>query len=268
MQRLANWPVTAAILNAMLGYLRVFDNLQEAEAAVRPYAAGGFYHPGYANLHLKISEVPRPSDYAVMFHLRGLDFRGAKVFDVGGNVGNLLYLYDRYLHLPENCIWQVFELPPTVELGQKSAASHGESRLCFTDKWEDAEGAELLIASGSLHYFDPPLSEMVARLAEKPTYILINRTPLIAGPTKAAVQDHAMWRVACILYNKTEVIRSFEAIGYELVDSWEARERSLKFVGRPECSADFYSGFFFRLKHMPLGLGAGDSLVRGQARRG
>jgi hypothetical protein len=28
--------------------------------------------------------------------MRGLDFEGAKIFDVGGTVGNLFYLYDRY----------------------------------------------------------------------------------------------------------------------------------------------------------------------------
>jgi hypothetical protein len=93
---LANWPAAAPFLNASLGYLRVFDNLQEAEAAYRPYAPKGFYHPDYAKHYLKISEFPRPSDYTALFHMRGLDFEGAKIFDVGGTVGNLFYLYDRY----------------------------------------------------------------------------------------------------------------------------------------------------------------------------
>jgi hypothetical protein len=46
------------------------------------------------------------------------------------------------MHLPKNCIWQVFELPPSVEQGPRLAASRGETRLCFTGKWEEAEGAE------------------------------------------------------------------------------------------------------------------------------
>ena len=109
-------------------------------------------------------------------------------------------------------------------------------------------GAELLIASGSLHYLDTPLSQMVAGLPEKPLYILINRTPLIDGPTKATVQDGGICRVGCVLYNRTEFVTPFEAIGYQVVDSWKAWELSLKLVGKPEYSALPYSGFFFRLK--------------------
>lgn len=248
MSALLHWPVTEPVVNAALGYLRVFNSLPEAEAAARPYADGGHEHPDNAKLHMSVSEVPRPSDYAALFHMRGLNYQGAKIFDVGGNVGNLFYLYERYLSLPPDCVWQVFDLPKWVEAGKKEAASRGEHRLQFTVEWKDANGADLLIASGSLHYFDPPLSDMIAGLAQKPSYVLVNRTPLIEGPTKATVQDAAMCRVACVLYNRAEVIRGFEAIGFELVDEWKAWERALKLAGKPESSAVPYSGLFFRLK--------------------
>ncbi|MGA7383707.1 MAG: methyltransferase, TIGR04325 family [Methylocella sp.] len=248
MRRAASRPTTAPILNAMLGYHRVFDSLSEAIAAARPYAEGGFEHPDYAKLHMSLAEVPRPSDYAALFHMRGLILDGAKIFDFGGSIGNLFYLYDRYLDLPSNCIWLIFELPAWVKLGGNVAANRGENRIRFTRKWEDAAGAELLIASGSLHSFDTPLPQMVAGLPEKPSHILINRTPLIGGPTKATVQDGGICRVACVLYNRTEFVTAFEAIGYEVVDSWKAWELSLKIVGKPESSAVPYSGFFFRLK--------------------
>ncbi len=248
MRRVATWPITAPILNAMLGYLRVFDSLSEAVAAARPYAEGGHENAEHAKLLMSLAEVPRPSDYAAFFHMRGLILDGAKILDFGGSIGNLFYLYDRYLNLPPDCIWLVFELPAWVELGQNVATKRGESRLRFTRKWEDATGAELLIASGSLHYFDTPLSQMVSELPEKPSHILINRTPLINGPTKATVQDGGTHRVGCVLYNRTEFVTAFEAIGYEVVDSWKAWELSLKVVGKPEYSALPYSGFFFRLK--------------------
>jgi putative methyltransferase (TIGR04325 family) len=154
------------------------------------------------------------------------------IFDFGGSIGNLFYLYDRYLNLPPDCIWLVFELPA----------------FRFSRKWEDAAGAELLFASGSLHYFDPPLSQRVDGLPEKPSYIVINRTPLIDGPTKATVQDCGTHMGAVVLYNRAEFVTAFEAIGYEVVDSWKVWELSLKVVGKPEFSAFPYSGFFFRLK--------------------
>jgi hypothetical protein len=52
--------------------------------------------------------------------------------------------------------------------------------------------------------------------------------------------------VACVLYNRAELITDFEAIGYE-VDSWKALEHFVKIIGKPESSAFPYSGFFFRL---------------------
>jgi putative methyltransferase (TIGR04325 family) len=248
MRRLATSPISAPILNAMLGYLRIFNSLPEAAAAARPYAEGGFEHPDYAKLHMLLAEVPRPSDYTALFHMRGLILDRARIFDFGGSTGNLFYLYDRYLDLPPDCTWLVFDLPVWLESGQNIAANRGENRLRFTRKWEDAAGAELLIASGSLHSFDTPLSQMVAGLPEKPAHILINRTPLIDGPTKATVQDGGTVRVACVLYNRTELIAGFEAIGYEMLDQWQAAELSLFIVGKPEFSAASYSGLYFRLK--------------------
>jgi putative methyltransferase (TIGR04325 family) len=125
---------------------------------------------------------------------------------------------------------------------------HGEKQLQFTGNWNDASGADLLLASGSLHYFDPPVYDMVARLPHKPAHILVNRSPLIDGPTRATVQDGIHWRAGCILYNRDQLIAAFEAIGYELLDRWQAAELSLIIVGKPEFSAVPYSGYYFRLR--------------------
>lgn len=248
MRRVATWPITAPILNAMLGYHHLFNSFSQAVAAARPYADGGFEHPEYAKRHMSLAAVPKPSDYAALFHMRGLIYDHAKIFDFGGSIGNLFYLYDRYLNLPPDCIWLVFELPALVELGQNVAAKRAENRLRFSRKWEDAAGAQLLIASGSVHYFDTPFSQRVAGLPEKPPYIVINCTPLIDEPTTATVQDCGTHMAAVVLYNRAEFVTAFEAIGYEVVDSWKVWELSLKLVGKPESSAFPYSGFFFRLK--------------------
>jgi hypothetical protein len=45
---------------------------------------------------------------------------------------------------------------------------------------------------------------------------------------------------------------AFEAIGYEVVDSWKVWGPSLKVVGKPEFSAFPCSGFFFRLKEQAI----------------
>ena len=107
---------------------------------------------------------------------------------------------------------------------------------------------DLLLVSGALHFFDPPVYHMVAELPEKPAHVLINRSPLIDGPTKATVQDNDNLRTARVLHNRVELIAAFETIGYELIDSWQAAELSVRIVGMPEFSAASYSGLYFRLK--------------------
>jgi putative methyltransferase (TIGR04325 family) len=248
MRQLANWPLTAPILNGILGYHRAFDSFSEAITAAQPYAKGGHENPLGVTVHLSLAAVPRPSDYAALFHMQNLITGRFKVFDLGGNVGNLFYCYNKYLNFPLDLVWQVYELPDVIEKGQRIAAERGETRLRFTQNWSDASGADLLLASGSIHYFDPPVSQMVAKLPNKPSHILVNRSPLIEGPATATVQEGDDWRVGCILYNRAQVIAAFEAIGYELIDSWQAAERSLIIIGKPECSAAPYSGLYFRLK--------------------
>lgn len=52
MRPLPNWPITAPILNAILGYQRVFDDLPQAVAAAQPYCRGGHDAPETGALHL------------------------------------------------------------------------------------------------------------------------------------------------------------------------------------------------------------------------
>jgi putative methyltransferase (TIGR04325 family) len=247
-QGLAHWPLAAPILNALLGYHRVFDDLPQAVAAAEPYSGGGHLSPEVGTLHLSLSESPRPSDYAALYHMQTAISGWSKIFDLGGNVGNLFYCYKRYLELPPHLLWQVYDLPKWTEEGRRLAGERGEKQLQFTQNWEDASGADLLLVSGSLHFFDPPVYHMVAGLPEKPASILINRSPLIDGSTKATVQDGNNHRTARVLHNRRELIAAFETIGYELIDSWEAAELAFKIVGKPEFSAPSYSGLYFRLK--------------------
>jgi putative methyltransferase (TIGR04325 family) len=86
------------------------------------------------------------------------------------------------------------------------------------------------------------------RAPEKPIHLLIYRSPLIAGPTKAAVQDNDNLRTARVFHSRAELIAAFEAIGYELMDSWQAAELAFKIIGKPEFLAPTYSGLYFRLK--------------------
>jgi hypothetical protein len=135
---LARQPIVRPAFNWLVGFHRVFNSLEEAVAAARPFAEGGHENPGNATLHLMLSESPRPSDNAALFHIQKLIRAGLRIFDFGGNVGNLFYRYDRMLKMPGTLIWQVYELPEMIERGKSLAAARGEKRLQFTTNWEDA----------------------------------------------------------------------------------------------------------------------------------
>ena len=243
---LRDLPLSQSLHRALMGYQRPFASLEEACAAVAPYANQGHVNERNAEILLETTEAARPSDYAAMFHLRPLLPTVRRVFDLGGNVGNLFYCFQHYLDFPPDLVWTVQDLPAHLADGAALAARRGAAQLRFTGDWQEASAADVLIASGSLHYFDEILPRMVERLPRHPAYILINRTPLTEGRPVATVQDAKTFRVACMLYNRLDLIREFERVGYDLVDSWRAAELSLDVPGFPEHDVPEYSGLFLR----------------------
>ena len=188
------------VYRALLGYRRPFASLAEAKAALAasgPAETNG--HDGAHNVrhHLELSGQTRPSDYAALFHLRPLAPRLASVFDLGGNAGNLYYCYARYLAFREDLTWTVQDLPANMAAGEEMAEERDVRALRFTGDWSRAAGVDLLLVSGSLHYLETPLPQMLAELSLKPAYILINRTPLVEGASTAAVAN-SQWLPAAL----------------------------------------------------------------------
>jgi len=241
-------PLVRGMLFALVGYNRPFPTLKDAAAAIAGYEGSGHSNPNYLAIKIPEAEKPRPGDYAALFHLERARSQIHKVFDLGGSVGNLFYCYSEYLDFSHGLCWTVCDLVETNRLGERLASSKGEQRLRFTDQLTDADGSDLMIVSGSLHYFEEPLSNMLAAFAIKPRYVLVNRAPLVDVPSLATVQDGGTYRLACMLHNRNDLIQGLGALGYELVDSWEIRERSVTIPCYPDRSARSYSGLFFELR--------------------
>jgi putative methyltransferase (TIGR04325 family) len=243
-------PIVRNLLAVIVGYNRPFETLVEAQQAMAAYAAGGHANPACAVDLMGHIERASPSDYAALFFLQPLLPFVRTIFDFGGNVGNLFYCYSRYLDFPADLTWTVYDLPENVKLGERIAADSGAYRLRFTTSLSDGDGADLFIATGALHYFEKPLADMLAEFKKKPRYVLVNRTPLVDGPRFATVQDNGLvYRVACMLYNRNDLIQEFEKCGYEMLESWSAAERSFIIPCYPDRSPRAYSGMFFRLRH-------------------
>jgi putative methyltransferase (TIGR04325 family) len=241
-------PLTRSLLEKCLAYHRPFKTLREAEEALSGYSCGGHENSYSIEEHLELSKAARPSDYAALFHLQPILSDIHRVFDLGGNVGNLFYCYSTYLDGFSRVSWQVMDMPANIASGKALAEQRGAHQLSFTTDWMDANGAELLISSGSLHYFEKTLPQMVSELRERPALILINRTPLTEGPPVATVQDNGAHRTACMIYNRRDLVRDFMRLGYVVEDEWSAAELSLEIPGCPEHRISSYSGMFLRHK--------------------
>ncbi len=241
------WPLKAVYRSA-LGYRRPFASLKEANEAVLPFARSGHENSHNVQRHFELSTRARPSDYAAFFHLQPIVSSLHTVFDLGGNAGNLFYSYSQYLTWPSDLIWLVKDLPGNMAAGETIAIKREAQALRFTPDWSQAGNVDLLIVSGSMHYLDKPLAQMIAELAKRPSYLLINRSPLTDGVPVATIQDTGYFKVACMLHNRLELIHELERLDYAVVDQWEAAELTLQIPGYPEHRIRTYSGMFLRLK--------------------
>ncbi|MDX2266365.1 MAG: methyltransferase, TIGR04325 family [Hyphomicrobiales bacterium] len=247
LSRLRSAPLVGGLLRAAVGYNRVYPDLKSAADAIAAYQSkGGHTAPEAAELHMSFADKARASDYPVLFHLKGAAGEIRSVFDFGGCVGNLFYCYDGYLRFAPDLEWRLYDLPDNLERARAIAAQRGESRIRTVANLEDASGADLFLASGSMHYFDTPLADMIAGLAPKPRYVLINRTPMTSAPSFATVQAGYGEPVAAMIYNRASTIESFERIGYRCVDQWDVHDLVMAVPLHADKPIQ-YAGMLFRL---------------------
>jgi putative methyltransferase (TIGR04325 family) len=236
------------LLNASLGFRRVFPSFSAAQACASQHIHAGHEHPDEIRYHTSASGVVRESDYPLLFHLAPLVPELRHVFDFGGNVGNLFYAYQTQLPFPPTLRWTVYDLPMKKPLGEKLAAERGETRLHFTSTVAEAKHADVFIASGSLHYFDEPLHEILRTHELLPNHVFVNRTPCSIGADLITVQDNHSYLVPCKLHSRANLIAGMQSIGYELQSEWPVHELRLLVPTHPDLCARTYSGFYFRKK--------------------
>jgi putative methyltransferase (TIGR04325 family) len=186
-----------------------------------------------------------PFDYPIMFWLEKLLPTCRLLFDLGGGVGISYFGYRRFLKYPPGMRWLVNELPAPAALGVRIARQEEAEALGFTTSLEELPGADILLAAGSLQLIDQPF-EHLRSVVRLPRHILINKVP--AGTTVAAVTLHNMGPALCPyhLFNRSQFMTGFEALGYELVDEWATPDLSARIPYFPEYSIRAYTGFYWR----------------------
>lgn len=239
-----------ALINRAISPRGVYDNFGDAWDAARRLKHAGHNHESNVTMHLGLSESPRPSDHTVILLLSkilGESPKPLRVFDFGGNAGNLFYLYRRYL--PANSLdWTVYDIPEIVDRGRALAARRHETALHFTGDLRLPADTRVLLASGSLHYWEDSIARWFAALGHRPRHVIINRSPLCAGRAPfCTVQVTEQFCVPCLVRNVDELIAHFAREGYRLADRWKAAELSIAFPLRPHYEVPAYTGLHFML---------------------
>jgi putative methyltransferase (TIGR04325 family) len=246
--RIRTYRASRAMLDACLGYRRVFPSFAAAQVSASKYISAGHEHPDEIRFHTSISDSVRESDYPVLFYLAPLVPGLRNVFDLGGNVGNLFYSYQTKLRLPATFTWTVYDLPMKKPLGEKLASDRAETRIRFATGLAEANGCDVFIASGSLHYFEEPLHEILHRLEHLPEHVFANRMPCSPGSDVITVQDNRSYLLPCKLHSRTTLIAGMQTLGYELRSEWPVHERRISVPTHPDLSSRTYFGFYFRRK--------------------
>jgi len=228
-------------------YRGVYASFAEAQASAPHTRPVGYDNAEAAELYRERTRRVYISDYPVLFWLARLFESGASsVFDIGGHIGIGYYAYQRYLRYPEGLRWRVLDVPAVNAAGTAFAREHDKAgRLDFTDRPTDADGYDIVFASGSLQYLDYTLADLIGQLKQPPRHLVINLMPIHMSESFFTLQNMGTAFCPYRVMSEREFIDGLKARGYALQDRWENPDRRCKIAFRPEHSLDRYFGFCF-----------------------
>jgi putative methyltransferase (TIGR04325 family) len=239
-------------------FLGVFETFEDAMKSAPLTKSIGYDNADLAEDYKKMLENNswelsnskiRSYDYPVIYWIGNIIQQSQitnhklRVFDFGGNVGIHYLTYSTYLKYPDNLSWTVCELPEIVKVGK---SINNEPKLSFTTNFEDASSTDIFLASGSIQYVDN-IQLKINEIREKPKHILINRLGLYNGDKIVTLQNGGRVFYPQYIFNKSEFINEFAAIGYELIDIWEDNIDRCYIPFHPEVQVPCYYGLYLKL---------------------
>lgn len=160
-------------------------------------------------------------DYPVIHWLSRLAPDIRQIADVGGHLGTKYIAFSEVLDL-SGFDWTVQDLPGIVAAARRRQAAGGlPGALRFVSDPRDLPAPDLLLASGLLQYLDRPLSALLADLPAAPKYLLLNKVALRDGPAVFTIERIGHGRVPYQIRDRAAWMAELDALGYEVLDSWE-----------------------------------------------
>lgn len=228
----------------------VFPNFEEGWKAAKTKSQQGHGYATSVQRHFQLSSDLRESDKPVIEILNGIPLDNIRLYDFGGNAGNLYYSYRP--KLKKHVCWVVTDVPNIMEEGDRIARERNVSHeLRFTDKPSGAGQFDVLLISGAFHYWEKTVAEFMSQLACKPKYVVINRSPFHeVKDSFITIQRLNNCAFPSIIRNRTQFVAEFRSLGYELHSSWAAPEVALNIPLFPAWSVRSYSGLCFTAQEL------------------
>lgn len=227
-------------------FLGVYASFAEAAAHVPPAVPVGYDRDDAGTLYQERLDRVKVTDYPALLWMRAALPGVARVFDLGGHVGALYYAAPRYLDLAPSVRWTVCDVPAVAREGEALARARGAASLDFTSDPRDVDGADLLLASGSLQYIEQPIDALLAGLARPPRHVVVNQTPTHAEREFYTLQNIGVAVCPYRIAAHRGIPDALARLGYELVDSWDDPARRTEVPYHPEASPVAYSGYYLR----------------------
>jgi putative methyltransferase (TIGR04325 family) len=235
-------------VNAWIG---VFPSWSAAMAAIPPGNPIGYDQIEAKTMFSKYpTTLVRPSDYAVLLHLRNIAKAGMRVIDVGGSIGSAYYIALKYYPLPEAFEWVVFDVPAVLEAGREVALREGDKSkaLRFVSSPKEAGPCDIFFSSGALQLIEDSLPNLLQQLPSLPRHVLINRIPVWDRKAVVTLNDMGFSLAPYNVFNREELVGSVEQLGYKLVDEWACPESNFFSIRlHPGSRLKAYRGFYFSL---------------------
>jgi len=228
----------------------VFETVAQAASAAPQTRPLGYDHDEGAGMYRDRLARVYPNDYPMMVWLENAFAQGARsVYDLGGHIGIAYYTYQRIIAFPDDLTWTVHDVPAVMEEGRREALQRDPARrLQFSERVDAASGADVFFTAGCVQYLEDTLAQRLAPLADKPRWLFVNLLPLH--------EQRAYWTVQSIgtafcpyrIQHAKTFFAELEALGYEVLDTWENPDKSCWIAFEPEYSLDRYYGAALRLR--------------------
>lgn len=228
--------------NLFMGSYASFD---AARADAPPGKVVGYDHADAAAL--PYSPQIQGWDYPALFWI-GLSMREGmtRIVDLGGHVGIKYYAFRRLLDYPGDLRWTVCDVPEVVRAGGALAQQRGVvAQLGFTTDLRDADGCELLYASGSLQYLPQSLPDLLAAMDRPPRRIVLNTTALHEERTLYTLNSIGVAVCPYRIQHQEQLFAQLRHAGYQRRDSWRNEGKPIAVPFVPGGNQAFYGGACF-----------------------